>query len=81
MDPQLWPRNEGISTYLQWFVAEGKVMYQRTSSSLFVDNGRALLCASDFLAAFIEMNRTVLINNLSNEDKRFVLFGADQILP
>ena len=47
----------------------------------FIDDGQTLLAASDFLSVFIDMNRSVLINSLSFKDKRFVLFGADQIVP
>ena len=52
-----------------------------SGSVLFVDDGHALYSASDFLAAFIKMNRSLSINLLSSEEKRLVLFGADQIIP
>lgn len=74
-----------VSSAITWYLIEATKVFSAVDGSsppmYFIDNGRCVLSASDFFAALIEMNRTVSLGVLSYEDKRFVLFGADQIVP
>jgi hypothetical protein len=50
------------------------------SLSLLEVDGK-LFASTDFVSSLVQLNRIVFNRNISEEDRRKVLFGSDQIIP
>jgi len=50
------------------------------SLSLLEVDGK-LFASTDFVSSLVQLNRIIFNRNLSEEDRRRVLFGSDQIIP